>query len=1165
MPRNDAGTSPLSHASHRHSGPELDHVNRMQGGRILGNVRSSLAVTVKGPDEMALDRTQTLGPRDSTGDDTPHRHVGEDALPSAPVDASDRYELEAEHGRGGIGRVVRARDRHLGRTVAVKELLRTNELAEALFVREAMITARLQHPGIVPVHEAGRWPNGDPYYVMKMVSGRTLKEVIAGTRSLADRLALLPHVIAVAEAVGYAHSQDVIHRDLKPANVLLGEYGETIVIDWGLARDLRTNDVTPQPGVLGSGDGRTVTGKVVGTPQYMSPEQARGDAVDPRADVYALGAMLYEVLTGRAPVGGDSAQEIIDRVLAGPPEPLRRVAPGVPADLDAIVGKAMARTPSDRYATARELAADLKRFQTGQLVTAQVYGRWSLSRRWVHKNRGYVALATIAMAALAMIAIGLVRRVVEERSIAESRGLQAEAARAAAEQRKNELVLAQAQAAISHDPTASLAWLKNFPIEGPLVPRIAALVDEAEAAGVARHIWRGADWVMGVAVSRDGSKVATAVRDGKVRVYDTGSGELRILGHRPMLGAVAFDALGRRLITSDSGGIVWRWDIATGEGKELGNHESGELRFETAGDGLMASRAVDGTIKLWDLDRGEVVDELFGELPYRERSATAWDGKRGEVRLSGGLDGRLRLWKGDVAREVARLPGPVKMVNMTRDARRAMAADARAVYWIDLEQGRLTRVAEGMSKVQQLSIDPTERRAALAGDDADVILVELETGAIERRRGHTDALYAAIFDSRGERLVTPSDDGTVRVWDLDTGDSRVLRGHEDDVYAAAVTPDGRTVATASLDGSARLWHVGDRRTVVVGQLGDVRVLRPLGGDAVRVVSMSDPVRITDVDLRLRTSSIRYTAESNAGEPEISADGSTVVVPLRPGHAVVWRDGAAKEIVAPDEALMARLSVDGHRAVALETGGGVRVWDGQKPRVLREKSPATAVSMGKDGMRLALIEPEAIELVDPVDGATTAKLTRAAHGIASGKLRVEFTADGRHLVIHDMKGLSLWDYEHDRVVPLERSTYGMAHMAQSVDGTMIAVGVEDRSVRIWDVKTGRERLTLRGHRDLVNSIAFSPDGRRLVTGSYDRSVRVWDVATGESRVLSGHVGPVWSVAWTGPDQIVSGSSDGTVRMWTLPDAPAPRADEIVSKLRAETSAVIDERNRATTPD
>src|SRR6185436_19129803 len=213
------------------------------------------------------------------------------------------------------------------RTVAVKELLRRNDPSnEARFVREALITARLEHPGIVPVHEAGRWPNGAPYYVMKLVEGRTLKELFAEQQTRGKRLALLPHVIAIADAVGYAHSEGVIHRDLKPSNVIVGSFGETIVVDWGLARDRKRDVPEPSEEILAAASGvSTVSGKVVGTPAYMSPEQARGDVVDERADVYALGAVLYEVLAGTPPHADETPQAVLDRVIARPPRPLAMI------------------------------------------------------------------------------------------------------------------------------------------------------------------------------------------------------------------------------------------------------------------------------------------------------------------------------------------------------------------------------------------------------------------------------------------------------------------------------------------------------------------------------------------------------------------------------------------------------------------------------------------------------------------------------------------------------------------------------------------------------------------------------------------------------------------------------------------------------------------------
>jgi hypothetical protein len=345
------------------------------------------------------DRTATLEPRDAGagepceiaspgyGARSNSEGIAEmiDAHESSwPSDDPGRYEQIAEHARGGLGRVVRAVDLRLRRTVAVKQLLRHDEGHERRFVREALITARLQHPGIVPVHEAGRWPNGEPYYVMKLVEGRTLKELIARTTTLRDRLALLPNVIAIADTIAYAHSEGVIHRDVKPANVVVGSFGETVVVDWGLAID--REDAPPQG-----------AGAIVGTPAYMPPEQARGEAVDERADVYALGAALYELLAGAAPYSDASVADVLALVIAGPPTPLCRRACGVPRELAGIVAKAMARRREDRYADASAFADDLRRFQTGKLVRAHAYSPWQLARK---KLAQHPRLSQVAFAAL---------------------------------------------------------------------------------------------------------------------------------------------------------------------------------------------------------------------------------------------------------------------------------------------------------------------------------------------------------------------------------------------------------------------------------------------------------------------------------------------------------------------------------------------------------------------------------------------------------------------------------------------------------------------------------------------------------------------------------------------------------------------------------------------
>nr|HEX4318136.1 serine/threonine-protein kinase [Kofleriaceae bacterium] len=336
------------------------------------------------------DHTVTLAPRDSASSLVASRADVADR--DLPVDDPDRYEQLGEHARGGIGRVTRARDRRLGRTVAVKELIRRDAIHEARFVREALITARLDHPGIVAVHEAGRWPSGEPYYVMKLVSGSTMHERLAQARTPRERLALLPHVIAVADAVGYAHSEGVIHRDLKPANVVIGEFGETVVVDWGLAFD-RMSVLPPL-----ADDDHAATG-IVGTPAYMAPELVAGDSRGPdeRGDVYAIGAIIYELLAGAPPYCADPSdpgatsatpRSILARACSGPP---RLLATG-PRELVAIARTAMARDPAARYADARALAAALRQFQAGAAARGMRY-------------RG-APMALAALSAITVVALG---------------------------------------------------------------------------------------------------------------------------------------------------------------------------------------------------------------------------------------------------------------------------------------------------------------------------------------------------------------------------------------------------------------------------------------------------------------------------------------------------------------------------------------------------------------------------------------------------------------------------------------------------------------------------------------------------------------------------------------------------------------------------------------
>ncbi|MFN0248663.1 MAG: serine/threonine-protein kinase, partial [Kofleriaceae bacterium] len=322
------------------------------------------------------------------------------AGPTLPIVDPSTFVVERELASGGMGRVSLAIDRRLGRTVALKEIL--DPALRERFEREALITAHLQHPAIIPIYEAGTWPDGSSFYTMRLVAGVTLREAIEGARTLAERLQLLHHVVATVEAIAYAHSRRVIHRDLKTTNVLAGELGDTVVIDWGLARQLDGSLESRGAAIPGSGQDLTRVGAVMGTPYFMAPEQARGEATDERADVFALGAILYTLLAGSPPYYDSNGDAAVARVALGPPRSIAELAPEAPTDLLAICERAMAHRPEDRYPTAKELATELRRFEAGQLL-ARSYSVGELFTRWLRRHRGIVAAAIVALIAIAAI------------------------------------------------------------------------------------------------------------------------------------------------------------------------------------------------------------------------------------------------------------------------------------------------------------------------------------------------------------------------------------------------------------------------------------------------------------------------------------------------------------------------------------------------------------------------------------------------------------------------------------------------------------------------------------------------------------------------------------------------------------------------------------------
>ncbi len=393
-----------------------------------GDVHASLLAAAGPEARLALDRLPDPELRRSLAGATPAvGGAGEDGQATGVYQPQtrSRYALNQLHARGGIGEVWLAWDGELARPVALKELAPAAAADPALrarFLEEAKITGQLEHPGVVPVYELGRRPeDGQPFYVMRFVKGRTLHDAVAAYHkaraakraSPLELRELLNALVAVCQAAAYAHSRGVVHRDLKGRNVVLGDYGEVIVLDWGLAKVLDRPEGSAPGAWVDPGPEHTPTlhGQVMGTPSYMPPEQAAGrqDLVGPRSDVYSLGAMLYEILTGRPPFTGTDPREVIARVLAETPAPPRSLNPAAPAALQAVCLKALAREPAERYASAGELAAELKRFLADEPVTAYREPALMRAARWARRHRPLVTgMAALLAAAVVALTVGTV-------------------------------------------------------------------------------------------------------------------------------------------------------------------------------------------------------------------------------------------------------------------------------------------------------------------------------------------------------------------------------------------------------------------------------------------------------------------------------------------------------------------------------------------------------------------------------------------------------------------------------------------------------------------------------------------------------------------------------------------------------------------------------------
>lgn len=991
-----------------------------------------------------------------------------------PLGTFGEYELLEEIARGGMGLVYRARQKSLDRIVAVKLML-GGALAGKEFVQrfrtESAAAAILQHPNIVAIHDVGVH-EGRHYFSMDYVEGRSLAQLV-GHQPLAPARAAR-YLELIAAAIHYAHERGILHRDLKPSNVLIDANDQPRITDFGLARRL-------------DGDSSlTMTGQVLGSPNFMPPEQAgaKRGKVGPPSDVYALGGILYYLLTGRAPFQADSLEHLITQVLHAEPVAPWLLNPAVPRDLETITLKCLEKEPSRRYQTAQELADELRRVLRHEPIRARAITPPEKLWRWCRRKPALAGALGFALAALLVGLAATSWQWLRAEAIAVKERHERERAETGESNVVHQLYVADMN-------LIQAAWEQNN------VGRMRRLLDETASAPQ-----RGFEWYYW---QRQMHLELRALR-----------------GHTGPILAVAYSPDGRRIVTGSADKTARVWDAETGqESFPLEGHTASVRSVGFSKDGQwIVTGSWDRTVRVWEAATGRPLRSIVANEKEVFSVAFSPDGQR---IVTGGQEEKARVWDANSGNELFPLAGHTNLVwavAFSEDGQRIITGswDQTARVWDAATSEHLRTLIGHRGAVLSVAFSADGRRVVTGGQDHRAKVWDVASGTnLFTLKGHGAAIFSVSFSRDGKRILTSSDDQTARLWDAASGEElRVFKGHGSRIGSAAFSPDGQRIVTGggamrfAPEGIAFNPTTGDDQAAKVWDATDTREVLTLSGHEKDVVSV-----------------------------DVSADGRFVASGSFDRTARVWdiRTGQEVSRMTGHEAAVRGVAFfpDGKRIVTAGFDGTARVWDIASQREIQQLKGHTnrvfSVEVSPDSRWIATSGwDHSVRVWDAATGQQRHRLDDPAPFIYA----VTFSPDSRQVGSANVLGMArFWDPDSGRELPGFRDTRNIWCLAFSRDGRRIVTGTHGLIAKVWDAASGQQQIILEGHSAHIHAAVFSPDGRRIVTGSVDQTAKLWDAETGsELLTLKGHSGSVFSVAFT-PDgqRIVTGSGgDRTIKIW-----------------------------------